>query len=135
MDEQPCFKYTREKLMELILSAPQTRDGFYWCPDIRKKMFMTKKTYDKELFNDESKYIINRNYFTYKSFYAMKDLKYLLAQNEEKLFYEDWVKLNMNFEVDNEDLLDLPISAYVNGNKLSRVIDYYLFKQEYLLNI
>lgn len=96
---------------------------------------MTKKTYDKELFDDESKYIINRNYFTYKSFYAMKDFKYLLAQDENKLFFDDWVKLNMNFEVDNEDIIDLPISAYINGNKLSRVIDYYLFKQEYLLNI
>lgn len=104
MDKHTCFKYTREKLMELILSSPQTRDGFYWCPNIRKKMFMTKKTCDKEIISDESKYVINRNYFAFKSFYAMKDLKYLLAQDENKLFFDDWVKLNTDFEVDRHRL-------------------------------
>lgn len=133
------YKYTREEIKEMILIAPQTRDGHYWCPEIRKKLLMIiKNPGEKTKYNyiDESKYLINRSYFEFKSFYCIKDLKYLTATfATDKLFVDDWIKLNVNFEVDNEDLLDLPISAYIKTNKLSRIIDYYLWKQEYIYNI
>lgn len=133
------YKYTREEIKDMIMLSPQTRDGHYWCPEIRKKILMViKNPNEKTKFNyiEESKYIIDRNYFTFKSFYCIKDLKYLLATFEtNKLFVDDWVKLNSTFEVDNEDLLDLPITAYINNNRLGRIIDYYLSKLEYIYNI
>lgn len=133
------YKYTREEIKDMIMLSPQTRDGHYWCPEIKKKLLMViKNPGEKTKFNyiDESKYIINRHYFAFKSFYCIKDLKYLTATFEtSKLFIDDWIKLNANFEIDNEDFLDLPITAYIKNNKLSRIIDYYLHNQEYIFNI
>lgn len=133
------YKYTREEIKDMIMLSPQTRDGHYWCPEIRKKLLMVIKYPNEQTkmnAKEETQYIINRSYFTFKSFYCIKDLKYLTATFETtKLFIDDWIKLNSTFEVDNEDMLDLPISAYIKNNKLSRIIDYYLYKQEYIFNI
>ena len=46
------YKYTREEIKDMIMLSPQTRDGHYWCPEIRKKILMViKNPNEKTKFN------------------------------------------------------------------------------------
>lgn len=131
MMENKNYKYTRNEIVNMILKSPQTKNGIYWNKEIGKKL--RKKGKLKKI-NDEG-YLLERSFFYEKNFYTKKDIYYLITQNSEKIFLDDWIKLNIEFNNKNKDLLNKKLNDYVEGLKVEEVIDVFLFYIEYFYNI
>lgn len=129
--ESKNYKYTRNEIVEMILKSPQTKNGVYWNKQIGKKL---KKKGILRNINDKE-YFLERSFFYEKVFYTIKDIYYLITQTNEKIFLDDWIKLNVEFNNRNKDLLDKKLFDYVEGLKVEIVIDVFLFYVEYFYNI
>ena len=117
------FYFDREELYKMILLSEQTKCGTYWFDS---SLFLKKGE------KKDKGFLLERVCFCEKRFWTLKDLSYLMATGSSpKLFVEDWLKLNKSFVEDNTDLLSKKLKDLIGFNRVSEIIDIYLYKKDY----
>lgn len=116
------FKYTRNEILFLILKSEQTKAGVFWVGNI--------PLLEKGINNDKD-FLIDRKLFANKKFFTYKDIEYLMADNEDFLFLQNWLDLNNSFNEDNADILNKNLDDKLYNIKVKDIIDNYLFFKKY----
>lgn len=123
------YKYSRDFLFKYILLQKKTKNGVYWCPELKNMIKETGNILDNDFY-------YNRSVFFEKRFWVQKDFYYFLAKNNNiKFFFEDWQKLNTKFNNENSDILNKKINEKKEGLLVFDIIDNYLIFNDYFFDI
>ena len=128
------YKYSRDKIADIIRKSPKTKDGFYF---VRRFPELNTTTYQLDGEND-TKYYYKRSCFENKYVFDDFELECYLAKSDKKLDIERMNKCDDQIANVIFDFIDYDLNDKLNGfsYNLNELIDttIYLFNVKNPLN-
>lgn len=89
-------QYSRKELADIVLKAPQTEDGYYYCPRFKALVLAPGEIKD-------SNYYYDRDLFKRKMVFSINDIKLFLSPKE------------MDYDLNLLSIMDTKLEEIIKG--------------------